>query len=755
MEDDNVEETIFSIPELPSGKILKFYLLSPWDDPFFIGISGLEVFSSSGERIQSDNLKSNATEQNGSLESLLSFQTCPSTDPKRMWACNYRKNEDLPIWIKIELNKEETIAMIRVWNYSESRVHALRGVHQMKIELDETTIFDGELSCAFSDPLDEKSLGDTILFTTNPDILTAIAENDIFLKENEASETATELSFLNIESDSSPVPSPVSSLNDSTIMRPRTAATISRESNRIKDTPEVDEKVDEVHNGTDIEVETNIYRTKVFHMSLVSNWGHQDSIGLTGVQFLGKDGEPINLEGITIKLCSGDSEASSNLSNLISGRNLTCKPSEMWLTKLDPNDPPMLSFTFASEEALTGVSIWNYNVSPELSSAGVQCAQFYINGKAVVGAVLLRKAPGYVYFDYVQDVTFDRCHLFRPLTARPNTRSISAFIFQLRLLSTWGDEFYIGLNGIELYNRRNHRIQLRPQNIAAFPESVNILPSVEQDPRSSDKLIDGENDTRKAYHMWLTPVLPNRYSRVFIIFDCPTFVSRIRVFNYRKTPERGVRHISVSADDFIVYSGEVPMSTLEATGVLNCVTDKGTFLPVGTPPFIEDGVKYTCDPVDEPIDEPIDGPADEFVEGSGEEEISGECEDGKTEYNFAGFVVSCLTNMILGCVDSSGEIAVNKFFYLSNRSLKYCKIFGNGKKARIENKGCFNGSIHDNPSDETFHVPKYTIWTTESGMQYRCGDDGIKVYKCPLPDNKTIHTGSAWLDDQNILNVCR
>ena len=159
--------------------------------------------------------------------------------------------------------------------------------------------------------------------------MTSISENDIFLKESEASETTTELNSLNIESDSSPVPSPVSSLNDSTIMRPQTAATVSRESNRIKDVSEAESRVEEVHNGGEIEIEEmNIYKTKckklffknqiilgisVFHMSLVSNWGHQELIGLTGVQFLGKDGEPINLEGVTIKLCNGDPENNANL----------------------------------------------------------------------------------------------------------------------------------------------------------------------------------------------------------------------------------------------------------------------------------------------------------------------------------------------------------------------------------------------------------------------------------------------------------
>jgi len=186
-----------------------------------------------------------------------------------------------------------------------------------------------------------------------------------------------------------------------------------------------------------------------------------------------------------------------------------------------------------------------------------------------MGIVLLRKAPGYIFFDYVQDILFDRCFLFRPNTFRPSTKSPNAFVFELKLLQSWGDEYYIGLNGIELYNRKGKLIHLKPQNLATFPESVNILPTVNNDPRSSDKLIDGVNDTTKSHHMWLTPMLPNTYVRVFIIFDSPTFVSRMRIFNYRKTPDRGVRHVVIYADDLIIYSqDEVPKSSPEITAIL-------------------------------------------------------------------------------------------------------------------------------------------------------------------------------------------
>lgn len=45
-------------------------------------------------------------------------------------------------------------------------------------------------------------------------------------------------------------------------------------------------------------------------------------------------------------------------------------------------------------------------------------------------------------------------------------------------------------------------------DIAAFPDSVNILEDVSGDIRTPDKLIDRVNDTTDGRHMWLAPVLP-------------------------------------------------------------------------------------------------------------------------------------------------------------------------------------------------------------------------------------------------------
>ena len=45
-------------------------------------------------------------------------------------------------------------------------------------------------------------------------------------------------------------------------------------------------------------------------------------------------------------------------------------------------------------------------------------------------------------------------------------------------------------------------------DIAAFPDSVNVLQGVDNDVRTPDKLVDGVNDTEEGTHMWLAPVLP-------------------------------------------------------------------------------------------------------------------------------------------------------------------------------------------------------------------------------------------------------
>lgn len=114
-------------------------------------------------------------------------------------------------------------------------------------------------------------------------------------------------------------------------------------------------------------------------------------------------------------------------------------------------------------------------------------------------------------------------------------------MFQFQLFSSWGDPYYIGLNGLEFYDENGYQIQLTENNITAFPHSVNVLEGVKDDARTPDKLIDGINDTKDGRHMWLAPILPGIVRAlssssffVIVIFSTLTVLPARRAFGGSK-----------------------------------------------------------------------------------------------------------------------------------------------------------------------------------------------------------------------------
>jgi hypothetical protein len=113
------------------------------------------------------------------------------------------------------------------------------------------------------------------------------------------------------------------------------------------------------------------------------------------------------------------------------------------------------------------------------------------------------------------------------------------------ILSTWGDKYYVGLNGIEIFGvdgklvkARRVRVALlgrsRPLKIffqvTAVPPDVNVLPECNNDPRVVSNLLDGVNRTQDDMHIWLAPFEMGCSHIITVEFEEVATVSMIRIW---------------------------------------------------------------------------------------------------------------------------------------------------------------------------------------------------------------------------------
>lgn len=131
------------------------------------------------------------------------------------------------------------------------------------------------------------------------------------------------------------------------------------------------------------------------------------------------------------------------------------------------------------------------------------------------------------------------------------------------ILSTWGDPYYVGLNGIDFFNAQGDMISFSsPQTqISAEPHrDINDLEDYENDPRQVRNVLDGMSYTCDDLHVWLAPYERGQTNRITVTFDTSVRLALMRFWNYNKSRAhsyRGIRDIQMRLDDRLIFEGEI------------------------------------------------------------------------------------------------------------------------------------------------------------------------------------------------------
>ena len=124
---------------------------------------------------------------------------------------------------------------------------------------------------------------------------------------------------------------------------------------------------------------------------------------------------------------------------------------------------------------------------------------------------------------------------------------------QIDILSTWGDQYYVGLSALEFFDEEGMPIEVldSTSQLRAEPADINVLPEYGHDVRVVSNLVDGTLRTRDDLHLWLAPFTPGQRNHVYVDLGGVRTLSMVRVWNYNKSRThsfRGARVLELRFD---------------------------------------------------------------------------------------------------------------------------------------------------------------------------------------------------------------
>ena len=361
--------------------------------------------------------------------------------------------------------------------------------------------------------------------------------------------------------------------------------------------------------------EKRLRKGRRLELMLEGTWGDREYIGLGAIQVLvGAELEPLVLGPDQID-CSpardlralGYEEDKRVLENLLKPRwgadpVGVGREDPGWLLPLAVASRPLITLDLGSVQSVAGLAVWNYNRADEDDTLrGVRTLHVFLD-RQPLESFALRKGPAALGLDHVQLLFFgegsdlEKGNVMPPPAkggyityVTPSVRQDyetplhpTGLLLKLTLHTSWGDPYYMGLDGLQLLGPGGKELAIDPDRVQAWPASLTVLGQTD-DCRVPSNLVDGVLASPDATHAWLAPfaiTMPPAAAQrlgnvrgaenvLLVLFDRPVSLTALRLWNYRKTPARGVREMSIYLDGRLLFKGglrRAPELTEEASG---------------------------------------------------------------------------------------------------------------------------------------------------------------------------------------------
>ena len=227
---------------------------------------------------------------------------------------------------------------------------------------------------------------------------------------------------------------------------------------------------------------------KKIRINILSNYGNQLSVGLTGINLIDNNLQKINIESACaigalpkdLRTVYENENDFRIFENLFNGENNTTDENYMWLTLMNPE--PYIEICFDNYINLSKIEIWNFN-DPNGLDKGVKEIEIIFDDwglgnednsrdfeleegqKLKKYNIILWKGLGIDYFNHYQTIEFDEKYLkqlsYKYNKLKNNIDLIKlpiGFIFKFVFISNYGDEKTISLKKIEIYNEQDEKM---------------------------------------------------------------------------------------------------------------------------------------------------------------------------------------------------------------------------------------------------------------------------------------------------------